>query len=247
MRTTVNIEDHRILLALLKIRRALHPGLDALAVEALVPDHDRLGEIELREQLVIDLGEPAHLPRRDIQQEQVADVGRRRNQHRGLRCIRRRAVREHIVIALGERLHLPGFRVDSLQIRPPFLRRDHVDESAVLAPERLRWPTAARRRLIAADAARDVVIVIRGEILRRRTRLERRDEQIRLAVGSLHAVLADLDRAPTNAMRVPSGLSAICRIAPSRPATSRTRRRLPSPRTNRYAASRSTAPPRGAT
>ena len=154
VRAAVNVEDHRILLAFLKIRRTLHPGLDALAVEALVPDHYRLGEIQLGEQFVVDVGQAAHLARRRRPGHiQIADVGGRRNQYRGLGRVRRRTVCEDIVIAVGDRFDLSGLGVHALQVRAAFFGRSDVNEAAILAPERFRRPVAAWRALIAAHAA----------------------------------------------------------------------------------------------
>jgi hypothetical protein len=72
MRAAVNVQDERIFLAGLKIGRALHPGLYAPAVEALVPDGLGRGEIELGEQIVVHVREAAGGPLRHL-----AGTGRR--------------------------------------------------------------------------------------------------------------------------------------------------------------------------
>src|SRR5450755_2111052 len=62
MRATMNIQNHRILLAFLKIGRALYPGLNSLSVKAVVPNHRWFSQIELRKELLIDMREPFHMP-----------------------------------------------------------------------------------------------------------------------------------------------------------------------------------------
>ena len=67
VRAAVNVQDERIFLAWIEVRRLLHPGLNLLAVEARVPDLFRLGEIELREELVVDVRELPGLSAGQIQ------------------------------------------------------------------------------------------------------------------------------------------------------------------------------------
>ncbi len=47
VRAAVNVQDERIFLVRIKVRRFLDPGVDASAVETLVPDIFRLRQIEL--------------------------------------------------------------------------------------------------------------------------------------------------------------------------------------------------------
>ena len=75
MRAAMDIENQRIFLAGREVGRTLHPSLDAAAIEALVPNHFRLGEIEFFEQLVVDVGEPVNMARGAVEQEQIAYVG----------------------------------------------------------------------------------------------------------------------------------------------------------------------------
>ena len=53
--TSVNIEDQRILLMGIEVRRLLDPALDALAIEAGVIDLLGRSQIELRRQLLIEI------------------------------------------------------------------------------------------------------------------------------------------------------------------------------------------------
>ena len=56
VRAAVDIQDERIFFRLVESRRLLQPGLDAFAIEALVADLFRLGQIELPEQFVVAVG-----------------------------------------------------------------------------------------------------------------------------------------------------------------------------------------------
>ena len=71
----VDVEDQWILLCRNKIGRLLDPCLDLLPVEARVPDFFRLGQVQTREQLLIDVREPPLL-RTLFHQKQIADAGR---------------------------------------------------------------------------------------------------------------------------------------------------------------------------
>ena len=55
VRSAMNVQNQRILFMRIETGRLLQPGLDAFAVETVVPNLFRLGEIQFREQLVIDL------------------------------------------------------------------------------------------------------------------------------------------------------------------------------------------------
>ena len=138
MRAAVDIEDQRILLAGREMGRTLHPGLDAAAVEALVPDRLRFGQVELGEQLVVNLGEAFETAGRAIEQEQVADIRGRRNQDGGLRSIGRGAVGEDVLVAAGERIDFAGFRVDTLEVGAPLFGGIHEDAATVRAPVGIR-------------------------------------------------------------------------------------------------------------
>ena len=55
VRSAVNIQNERIFLCGIEIRRLLHPGLDFLAVETLIRNLFRLGQVELREKFVVEV------------------------------------------------------------------------------------------------------------------------------------------------------------------------------------------------
>jgi hypothetical protein len=50
----------------------LQPGLDAFAIEALIADFLRLGQIELAEQFFVAVRELARFPTHAIEPEQIA-------------------------------------------------------------------------------------------------------------------------------------------------------------------------------
>ena len=79
VRAAVNVQDQRIFFRRVKVRRLLDPRMNFLAVKTGVPDLFRRGQVELREKLVIDVGELARLRAglRVVNPEQVADVRRR--------------------------------------------------------------------------------------------------------------------------------------------------------------------------
>ena len=56
VRAAMNVQDQRVLLMRIETGRPLYPGLDAFAVETVVPNLFRIGEIQFREQPVIDVG-----------------------------------------------------------------------------------------------------------------------------------------------------------------------------------------------
>ena len=76
------------------------------------------------------------------------------------------------MIARGQGIHFACFGVDAFEIRAAFFRGHDEYEAAVVAPERLRWTAASRRSLIAANAAGDVVVVVRSEVFWSRAGLQ---------------------------------------------------------------------------
>ena len=57
VRSAMNVENERIFFLRIKTRRFLQPGLNFFPVEALVGNFFRLGQVQLREEFVVDVGE----------------------------------------------------------------------------------------------------------------------------------------------------------------------------------------------
>ena len=57
MRTAVDVQDKRIFLVRVEAGRLLHPRLNLFSVEGLIGDFFRLGQVQLRPELAIDIGE----------------------------------------------------------------------------------------------------------------------------------------------------------------------------------------------
>src|SRR6185369_3675459 len=61
VRSAVNVQNQRILLVRIEVRWLLHPRLNLLTVKARVPDFFRFGEIEFRDELVVNVCELSRL------------------------------------------------------------------------------------------------------------------------------------------------------------------------------------------
>ena len=99
------------------------------------------------------------------------------------------------MIAAGERLDFTGFGIDALQIGAAFFGGIDENAAAIRAPIRLRRTGAARRCLIAAHAAANIVVISGGQTSGNPARFGGRDEQIRLAVGALREAAPGIDGA----------------------------------------------------
>jgi hypothetical protein len=97
------------------------------------------------EKLAVDVGQAGELPA-GVRHEQVADVGRSRDDEREPSAVRRRGVRGDLLVAGRERLDLARGGVDALDVRAAVLRGTDQDESAVLRPERLARAAARAAR-----------------------------------------------------------------------------------------------------
>ena len=69
--------------------------------------------------------------------------------------------------ALGQRSHLPACGINPHQVGVPLLADLDDDVVSVGRPDRFGRDLAARRALVAADAAVDVEVVGRGQVARR--------------------------------------------------------------------------------
>ena len=63
MRAAVDLENQRILLRRVEVRRLQDPALDVLAVEALVPDLFGLALLDVFEEIVVDVSDLARASR----------------------------------------------------------------------------------------------------------------------------------------------------------------------------------------
>ena len=77
MGSAVDVKDERILFPGTKIRRLLHPRLDRFAIEALVRNFFRLGQIELGEKFLVKMCQLLRLTAARIECEEIADARRR--------------------------------------------------------------------------------------------------------------------------------------------------------------------------
>src|SRR5690349_3066841 len=77
VRAAVYVQDERILLVRIEVRWLLHPRLNLLTVKTRVPDFFRLGEIQFREKLVVDMRELSRLAASFVEPVEIADACRR--------------------------------------------------------------------------------------------------------------------------------------------------------------------------
>ena len=70
----MDLEYEGVLPGRIEIRRLQDPGVDLLPVEARVPELLRLREAQLREERVIDPGQPSQLLRRGLEEVDISHV-----------------------------------------------------------------------------------------------------------------------------------------------------------------------------
>ena len=93
------------------------------------------------------------------------------------------------MVAGGHRRDGAGRGVHAHEVRAAVLGRDREDRPAVGRPDRLAGLAAARRVLVAADAAADGEVVAGRQVVRRRAGAVLDHPQVRLVVGSLRRVV----------------------------------------------------------
>ena len=101
------------------------------------------------------------------------------------------------------RLDLAARDVDALEVGVALLADADEDAAAVAAPDRAAGQLAARRALVAADAAVDVEVVGRREVARRAGA-----ESATQRSGCVYERSGLPASVPTKATRLPSGESA---------------------------------------
>ena len=184
MRTAVDFENQGVLPGRFEVRRLQNPRLNLLPVERSIPDLFRLALLDVFEEVVVDVRNRIRLKGScPVQNRKISDVRLGRKRRGDPRSVGRRAVRNEIVRAVGQRLDLAGRDRNALQVRAAFLRRDDDQRLLILRPEDRLAVLSARRRLVPADAARDVEVIVGGQVLRRAARRVD-DPQVRLAVGT---------------------------------------------------------------
>ena len=101
VRPAVDIQYQRVLFRRAEIRRLLQPGFDHFSVEALVMNLFRLGQIQFREQLVVEMGELLLIGAVLIGHEQIDQASWRGKGVDQFRTVTGRAGSDHRLIAGG--------------------------------------------------------------------------------------------------------------------------------------------------
>ncbi len=161
----MDFQNQRVLLRRIEVRRLEDPALDLAAVEARIPDF---------------FGLALQMSEKSGSLTWVIAAGVRAPSPTGSRCRRcwsawkwwrrcasrpGRGIRRDVVSPVVTAPSAPARR-DALQVRAAVLGRRDDQRRAVAPDDRLRV-VAARRGLVAADAAADVVVVGLGQVLRR--------------------------------------------------------------------------------
>ena len=164
----------------IEVRRLLDPSLNVAAVESLVIDLVWLGEIELRPEFAVEIGQP-RLCAIGRDTEEVADHGRRGNQCHDRRRIGRDGEIEHGLIAMRNLGTAPDWAVTRMiRVRASV---DHVIERvAVGRPVQGRAIASTGAALSPKTALAHVVVVIGGEVARLRVGCEVHHPEIGLRV-----------------------------------------------------------------
>ncbi len=157
VRPAVNVEDERIFLRGVEIGGLQPPRLDFAAVEAGVLDRLGLAERQRREQLLVDVGQPGELAV-PIDQEEIAETRRRRDQRHDPRAVRCCAPGRHLVISGRDHRGAAGPEIEPAQVAGPLVGDRGDDRAPVGGPERRRAGRAARRVLVAHDPGADLPV-----------------------------------------------------------------------------------------
>ena len=197
----MDLQDQRILLRRIEAGRLQDPALNARAVERSRPEHLGFRQIERRHQTLVHCRDDPKRRRADRGVPPRSSPRRVGDADSSAAWPSRVAVNPWIswspsVIARDG----AGDRVDVHQVGPPFGRRHRHDGRAVRRPHRARGAAAARRALIAGQAAADVVVVPFGEIGHRARRAVD-DEQVGLTVGTNRPPIERRDEGDPGAVR----------------------------------------------
>jgi len=106
---------------------------ESCAVEALVPDHFRLSEVELRKQLTVNVGDLLQFAGFPVDDEKIADVGWSGRSGLPLWMSSPQTDREQVEVAFVSAVVLRSRR-PTFQIRPSLLAGDNENTPAVDAP-----------------------------------------------------------------------------------------------------------------
>src|SRR5436305_2813885 len=178
----MDVEDQRVLLRRIEVRRLLDEGVDFLAVEALVDDLLGRRQVELREELLVRPGDGRQAAGGGVERVEVAQRRRRGEDQGHAGAIRRRRVGDDLLIAAGDGLDGAGGHVDARQVGPALLGRGDVEGAAVPAPENRLRAAAPGWMLVGPDPLADLAVVARGQVARLASRRGADHEQVRLVV-----------------------------------------------------------------
>ncbi len=132
----MNLENHRVLARRVEVRRLEDPALNSLAVETGVPDLFGLADRELREQLVVEAGQPRHGPCSGVERAHIAeDRLRGKDERQRLSAVVGR-VGHDVVLALRDRIDLAGRHVDPLDVGVALLANFDQHGAAIPGPDR---------------------------------------------------------------------------------------------------------------
>ena len=187
VRPAVNVQDQRILLRRIEIRRLLDPRLNLLSVEAGVPKFLGLGQIKFGEKRLVDI---CDLPFGAVfaQHEKLIDHRRRRDIDHGCIAVFGYFVILNRLVSVSQFSDFAGFGINRYK-NGTALFRDRIDQMrAIFRPNNARLSRSARGAIVASDAARDVIIIFGGQVHRFRFLRDVQHPHIRLAVGA-HGLL----------------------------------------------------------
>ena len=125
VRPAMDVKDQRILFLRIKVGRLLNPSLNVLAIETLVVNLLRRGQVELRPELAVEVGN-AGLCAVCRDGEEIADHDGRGDQGNDSAGVRSDGKIEYCLIAASDFGYGAGLRIHSDQGRASLLG-DHVE------------------------------------------------------------------------------------------------------------------------
>src|SRR5215472_1992889 len=161
VRPAVNVQNERVFLFRIKVRRLLNPSLDALAIEAGVIDLLRRRQLELRPELAVEVGN-AGLSAHRRNGEQIADHKGRRDQGNDGGSVPSNAKIQYGLIALSDFGYGAGLRIDPDEGRASLFLDGVEQPAAVRRPVEPATAPAARSGVVAEDRATHIEVIIDG-------------------------------------------------------------------------------------
>ncbi len=145
----------------------MNPSLNRQAVEALVVNFFRRGQVELRPERLVGIGDAglgAAFPVIHCDRKQVADHNRRRDQRNRSARIGWDGEIEHRLIASSNFGNRAGLRIHANQRRASLLCHDVEEPATVRRPVKRRAAASARGRVVAENGIAHVEVVARGKV-----------------------------------------------------------------------------------